>query len=377
MANLIIRDTWAEVNLKFIDANIQALKAKLPLDKGIIAVVKADGYGHGSIQVARQAIESGVSSLAVALLEEALVLRDVFKKIPILVLGRVPAKFVSIAADNNITLTFFQVEWLNELTNYSFTKPVKVHMKWDTGMGRIGLRTEVELTHVLDALKKTPQVTLTGVYTHFASADEDDLSYFHLQNKLFEEMKVLFKKQYPTQESIAFHTGNSAATIRFPELMHDYVRYGISMYGLYPSSTLKKEKQIPLSQAFSLHSKLVHVKKIAAGETVSYGQTYIAEKNEWIGTLPIGYGDGWTRKLQGFHVLIDGKQMPIVGRICMDMTMVRLDQEYEIGTQVTLIGGQKGKYISMDDVADYLETINYEIPCLLNERIPRIYTTNK
>lgn len=377
VTNEIIRDTWAEVNLDHIYDNIIAIKNKLQYETQIIAVVKANGYGHGSVQVARVALEAGASALAVALLEEALILRNAFTDIPILVLGRVPARFAPLAAEKQITLTFFQAEWLSELTEYTFENPVQVHMKWDTGMGRIGLRTESELKHVLETLKETPQALLTGVYTHFASADEDNLSYFHTQNREFEQMVSLFKQEWSDPESVAFHTGNSAASIRFPELMYNYIRFGISMYGLYPSKEVKAEEEIKLKQAFSLHSKLVHVKKIAPGETVSYGQTYTAEKDEWIGTLPIGYGDGWIRKLQGFHVLIDGKYVPIVGRICMDMTMIRLDREYDVGTKVTLIGQQQNEIIRMDDVADYLETINYEIPCILNERIPRIYTKGK
>lgn len=372
---MLIRETWAEINLDHIEYNIEQIKKKLPQTTEVIAVVKADGYGHGSVQVAKRALKSGASALAVALLEEALVLRKAAIQVPILVLGRVPAKYARLAADNDITLTFFQKDWLQELKNYSFKKPLKLHMKWDTGMGRIGITSDSELKELIIELRKNSNVSLTGIYTHFATADELESMYYFQQKECFEKLLDTFKKEW--SQPVAIHLGNSAASIRFSEDMHNYIRFGISMYGLYPSSGIRDNNQISLKQAFSLHSRLAHVKKVSAGESISYGQTYIAEKDEWIGTLPIGYGDGWIRKLQGFHVLVDGKYMPIVGRICMDMMMIRLEQRYDVGTKVTLIGNQKNSRISMDDVADYLGTINYEIPCMLNERIPRIYTSSK
>lgn len=373
MEDIMIRETWAEVNLDHVGYNIEQIKTKLPEATSIIAVVKADGYGHGSVEVAKKAIASGASALAVALLEEALILRKASIQAPILVLGRVPAKHAHLAADHQITLTFFQKEWLMELQDHPLKHPLKLHMKWDTGMGRIGITSETELKEVLQELKKTSNVSLTGVYTHFATADELDSNYYFKQRECFEKVLEVFKQEW--HQPVIIHIGNSAASIRFPENMHQYIRFGISMYGLYPSSSIKDSNMISLKQAFSLHSRLAHVKKVSAGESISYGQTYTAEKDEWVGTVPIGYGDGWIRRLQGFHVLVNGKYRPIIGRICMDMMMIRLDQEYEAGTKVTLIGTQGDNRISMDDVADYLGTINYEIPCMLNERIPRVYTS--
>ncbi|WP_449354419.1 alanine racemase [Virgibacillus natechei] len=375
MADHFYRDTWVEINLDAIAYNIGQMKEKLPESSNIIAVVKADGYGHGSVPVAKRALEAGAKALAVALLEEALVLREAGIDAPILVLGRTPPKAAPVAAEKDITLTFFQEEWLQEVNTYSLDKNLKLHMKWDTGMGRIGIRTEKELKNILDALNKNPSIYLTGVFTHFATADEEDLTYFHEQKARFEELWNFFKQNWPHDVSI--HIGNSAASIRLPEEMYDYIRFGISMYGLYPSGVVKAKRQIDLKQAFSLHSSLIHVKRIVPGESVSYGATYTAEKHEWIGTIPIGYGDGWIRKLQGISVLVDGKRMPIVGRICMDQTMIQLDREYPIDTKVTLIGKQDNDFIEMDEVADYVDTINYEIPCIINNRVPRIYTPNK
>lgn len=367
----LYRDTWAEIDLEAIKHNIIQMKHLLPKTSDIMAVVKANGYGHGATQVARKAIESGATSLAVALLEEALVLRQAGINVPILVLGRVAPEYTQVAAENQITLTFFQLEWIKEVKKMELSSSLKVHLKFDTGMGRVGIRSTDEISDMIVELAKNTHIHLAGVYTHFASADDADLTYFNQQKTKFERMLKYFKQLW--KEPVQVHIGNSAASIRFPDEMYNTIRFGIGMYGLYPSDVIKAEHLINLKQAFSLQSKLVNVKKIAPGDGIGYGSDYIASQAEWIGTVQIGYGDGWTRKLQGFNVLIDGKKHPIVGRICMDQMMIRLDKSYNIGTKVTLIGRQQTEEIKIDDVAHFLETINYEIPCMLNERIPRIY----
>lgn len=371
MVDEFYRDTWIEINLEAIKYNITQMKEKLPQDSNIIAVVKANAYGHGMVPVARKAIEAGANGLAVALLDEAITLRKASIGVPILVLGLVPPQYAPLAAENDITLSFFQKDWLDKVSQYNYEKSLHLHLKIDTGMGRIGLRTEEELVSILQELNGNQKIILTGLFTHFATADEADLNFFYEQNNRFNHLLAIFKENW--KKPVTVHIGNSAASIRFPNSMHKCIRLGISMYGLYPSAIVKKEEQIILKPAFSLHSKLIHVKKLTKGESVSYGRTYIAESEEWIGTIPIGYGDGWSRRLQGMSVLVEGKRMPIVGRICMDQLMIKLDREYEIGTQVTLIGRQGNDYIEMDEVAEYLETINYEIPCMLNGRIPRVY----
>lgn len=365
------RETWAEIDLNALDHNMAQIQQKLPSETNIMAVVKANGYGHGAVQIARRSLRNGAKALAVALLEEALILRKAGINAPILVLSWVPPRHAHIAAEHNITLTFFQREWLQEVKNNRLEKKLKVHMKWDTGMGRVGIRTNQELLDVLEELKESSHIYLTGVYTHFATADKKNLSYFHQQIQHFKEFLALFKKHW--SKNVLIHIGNSAASIRFPKEMYQYIRYGIAMYGLYPSNYLKESQPIKLKQVFSLYSRLVHVKQVAKGESISYDSSYRAEGNEWIGTILIGYGDGWLRKLQGAQVLVDGERVPIVGRICMDQTMIRLKKEYPIGTKVTLIGSQKEESIEVDEIANHLGTINYEIPCMINERVPRIY----
>lgn len=368
----MFRNTKIEINLDAIGYNIQQLQSRIGKSK-FMAVLKADGYGHGSVPIAKKAVECGVDYLAVALLEEALVLREngIDNDIPILVLGRVSARYAAIAANNHITLTIFQKEWFNDLQEDELTVPLHVHLKIDSGMGRAGVRTEEELQDVITKCEQYDQIKLAGVYTHFATADEVKSTYFDLQVERFERLLTLFSPQVANQ--LIIHIGNSAAGIQYPETMRHYTRFGISLYGLYPSHSIKQLQHVRLKPALSLKSELVHIKKLPKNEKISYSATYETASTEWIGTVPIGYGDGWSRRLQGFHVLINGKEMPIVGRICMDYMMVKLDQRYEIGTEVVLIGKQLKKTITADDVANYLDTINYEVTCQLTKRIPRQY----
>ncbi|MCA0985114.1 alanine racemase [Halobacillus yeomjeoni] len=365
------RDSWVEVDLSSIEYNINQLKQRLHTDTKIYAVVKANAYGHGDEQVAECALRAGAKGLAVSLLDEALKLRDAGIEAPILVMGWIRPEDAHVAAERDISVTVFQADWVENARLSPSAKPLKIHMKWDTGMGRIGIRTKDEMDELLSMIHKNKLMELEAVFTHFATADEEDHAYYEEQQDRFDQLFSHFKRVW--SRNVEIHTGNSAASMRFPDHMKHFVRFGISMYGLYPSSVVKKERPINLKPAFSLQSRLIHVKKVPANESISYGATYQTESEEWIGTVPLGYADGWIRKLQGMEVLVDGKRHPIVGRICMDQFMVRLDQEYPVGTMVTLIGKQEHQSISMDEVADYLETINYEIPCMISYRVPRMF----
>ncbi|WP_374724677.1 alanine racemase [Calidifontibacillus erzurumensis] len=372
METVFYRDTWAEVDLNCIYENVQNLKKHLPNDVAIIAVVKANGYGHGALQVARTALEAGASFLAVALLDEALELRKQGINAPILVLGWTRPKDVQVAIRNNITLTVFQMDWLKTAKEFlDEEQQVHFHLKIDTGMGRIGVREEEEFDEIINFLKEHPQFKMTGVFTHFATADELETSYFQMQYNRFLTCVSWLNDRNIEVEMI--HCANSATALRFPDKVFNAVRFGISMYGLSPSMDIKDQLPFPLKEAFSLKSKIVHVKEVAPGERISYGGTYQTEKNEWIGTVPIGYADGWIRKLKFSEVLICGKRCPIIGRICMDQMMVALPKKVPVGTEVTLIGSQGSEKISIDEVAQRLDTINYEIPCLISSRVPRTY----
>ncbi|WP_042454584.1 alanine racemase [Neobacillus dielmonensis] len=363
------RDTWAEVDLDCITENIMSIKNRLPKDVDIFAVVKANAYGHGDVQVANTALEAGAKYLAVAFIDEAIALRQKGITAPILILGASRPVDAKIAAKMNITLTVFQIDWLKEAKSHLGSQDrLKVHIKVDTGMGRIGVRSSEELQEVERLIESDERLELEGVFTHFATADELDTTYFHQQLSKFEEM-VSGLARRPRY----IHSSNSAAAIRFPEAYFNAVRLGIAMYGLTPSPEMEKEIPFPLREAFSLKARLVHVKQLHAGDKVSYGATYESKGNEWIGTIPIGYADGWIRRLQGQEVLVDGKRSEIVGRICMDQCMVRLEEELPVGTEVTLIGKQGDDMISVNEIAAKLETINYEVPCIITNRVPRLY----
>ncbi len=364
------RDAWVEINLDNISYNIKEIKKHLQKDVKIFAGVKANAYGHGYVEVAKTVLEAGASYLLVAFLDEALTLRKNGITAPILVLGACRPEDAWIAAENNITLTVFQEEWLMQAKN-NLKSTLSIHIKLDTGMGRLGIRSKEALQQLEMMANSEPLIHLEGVYTHFSTSDEMDLTHFNLQMNRFQEMLSWLEKR---PEYV--HAGNSAATLRFPETHLNAVRIGIALYGLTPSPAITSLLPFPLKPAFSLQTKLVHVKKVQKGEKISYGATYETKEDEWIGTLPIGYADGWLRKLQGQEVIVDGKRVPIVGRICMDQCMIKLPTKLPVGTPVTLIGQQGNEMITVDEMAKRLETINYEITCMIAPRVPRVYKKN-
>ncbi len=371
------RDTWVEVDLDCIYENVRALQRHVTEGVVVITVVKANAYGHGDAQVAKVALEAGAKYLAVSFLDEAMSLRKQGITAPILVLGASRVSDLPLAAKEKITLTVFQKEWVEEAVSAyddAQLETVNLHLKLDTGMGRIGVRTKEEVAHIMKLTEKAPHLQMEGVYTHFATADELQSQYVEQQFKRFDVMLDEITKHYNIP---LVHCGNSATTLRFPTRIFNAVRVGIAMYGLTPSPEMEPTLPFPLKEAFSLHTKLVHVKKLSIGESVSYGATYTTKEEEWVGTVPVGYADGWIRKLQGMDVLVDGKPAPIIGRICMDQFMVKLPYELPIGTKVTLIGKQGDKQISSNDVAAKLETINYEVPCMISYRVPRMFWRNK
>lgn len=375
MTQKFYRDTWAEIDLRAIDANVRAI-SQLYADKNVrvMAVVKANGYGHGAIEVARTALRAGATHLAVALLDEAIELRGAGIKAPLLVLGRIRPEDVAVAVEFDIMVTVFQFDWLVEAKKYlDESKIVHVHVKLDTGMGRVGIRCKEEAEPLFQLIRDDESFALNGIYTHFATADEQDLSYFYKQHDHFVDM-LRWLNEWGIAAPL-IHSGNSAAGMRFPEKAFDLFRLGISMYGLTPSPDINKELPVSLKPAFSLKSRLVQVKEMPAGEAISYGATYRTSQREWIGTLPIGYADGWLRyhSTNGGDVLVNGQRMPFVGRVCMDQCMIRLPGPVDVGTVVTLIGADGDDEITMDEVAKRLATINYEIPCVISQRVPRVY----
>ncbi|MBV5120344.1 alanine racemase [Bacillus halotolerans] len=374
----LCREVWIEVNLDAIKKNLRAIRHHIPKKTEIMAVVKANGYGHGSVEVARHALEHGASELAVASVEEGIVLRKAGITAPILVLGFTSLSCVKKSAAWNIELSAFQVEWIKKANNIleseASTNRLGIHINVDTGMGRLGVRTKEELLAVVNALTASKLLRWEGIFTHFSTADEEDTTLTRLQHDQFLRFLRFLKNQ--DIELPTVHMSNTAAAIAFPEFSANMIRLGIGLYGLYPSAYIKQLHLVKLEPALSLKARIAYVKTmLTEPRTISYGATYIANPGEVIATLPIGYADGYSRALsnRGF-VLHRGKRVPVAGRVTMDMIMVSLgESEGKQGEEVVIYGHQKGAEIPVDEVAEMLNTINYEVVSTLSRRIPRFY----
>ncbi|MBS4178613.1 alanine racemase [Lederbergia citrea] len=363
------RDTWAEIDLNALFENMCGIKDSLPKETRIFAAVKANAYGHGDIQVAKTALEAGAHGFVVAFLDEALNLRKNGITAPILVLGATRSEDAALAANNDISVAVFQIDWLSEaVKRIPAGKKLRVHIKCDTGMGRIGIKEEEELRRMEIMLNEADQFDFEGIFTHFATADQ-------LEDSYYKKQLSRFKYFLGCLETIPkyIHAANSAAALCHNDSIFNTARIGIAIYGLSPSEEIEQLLPFSRKEVFSLHTKIIHVKKLTAGEKIGYGADYTASEDEWIATLPIGYADGWIRKLRGLKVIAADEMVPIVGRICMDQTMIKLPRNMPLGTEVTLIGGQGSHFISIDDIAKKLETINYEVICTITNRVPRVY----
>lgn len=365
------RDTVAIVNKEAIFNNLKNEMKLLDQGTEVYAVVKANGYGHGALEVADVARKAGVAGFCVAIVDEALELRNAGFTEPILILGIVNPEYASLLAENHISVNVSSLEWLKaaetQLEKMDVADKLSIHLAVDTGMGRIGFRTADELRAVEVYLEDAPVFYFEGIFTHFATADTKNTDLFKKQTEKFKALTKSMKKLPPY-----IHSANSATALWHLENQKCIVRIGIAMYGLNPSG---RELDLPfeLEPVMSVETRLVAVKQMAAGDTVSYGATYICKADEWIGTLPIGYADGWRRSLQGQTVLVDGHRCEIVGRVCMDQCMIRLPKEFPIGTKVVLVGKSKADEVTMQELAEHLNTIHYEVTCGFTARLPRVY----
>lgn len=355
------RPSKIEIDRAAIAHNVTEIKRRIP--QQLMAVVKANAYGHGAVEVARIALENGATMLGVALLEEAIELREAGIDAPILVMEAQFPEYAGVAAKHDVILSVFSAEWFEEAKAHLGERPLTVHVKVDTGMGRLGLRTREELDALLEVADD--RFVIEGIYTHFATADEPDSALYHEQQVRFDRLMDGLGSRFKY-----IHTSNSAGAIRMAgeDVPYNLVRVGIAIYGLYPSSEMASFYSF-LRPAFTLKSKLMQVKRLEAGQTISYGATYTTTEDEWIGTVPVGYADGWIRKAGGFAVDVNGNRCPIVGRVCMDRFMIKLPRAFPVGTDVTLVGGP----VPIDELAAHLETINYEVVCQLTGRLPRHY----
>ena len=370
--DLYYRNTWLEINLDAIAHNVSEMKKRLVNNEKMIAVIKANAYGHGDVQTAKTALESGADYLAVAFLDEAISIRNKGIDAPTIIFGAINANHVMTIAELNLTATVYNKNWLVEAKQILQEKnlKIKIHIKIDSGMGRLGVRTLEELHELLEVVDSN-FFELEGVYTHFATADELDETYMREQVATFQKLV----ESMPSKPAM-IHCSNSAAALRFSEYHFSAVRFGIGMYGLTPAIGIKNLLPYELKPALSFHTKLTQVKKVPMNSKISYGARYQSDKEEWIGTIPVGYADGWVRKLSGQEVLVNGKRTPIIGSVCMDQCMIGLPNEVENGTLVTLIGSDGNEMISVEEIANKLDTINYEIVCGFSARVPRVFKRN-
>lgn len=376
---VMYRPTQAEIDLDALCANYSALRKRLPEGTKVLACVKANAYGHGAVPVARELERIGADYLSVAFLEEALELRRAGIKLPILVLGYTPESGLRLAWENQITLNVYSEEVLEGIRNLNpseFSHQLKIHVKIDSGMGRLGLLPGDEAISFIRKAIEIPQLEIEGLFTHFATADEADKSYTLEQYRRFKGV-VDGLREYDIDIPI-IHTGNSATAIDLPEITYHMARLGIALFGLYPGEVHKD--QVKLHPVMSLKTKVVRAKTMPPHSAISYGSRYVTKQEERIATLPIGYADGYSRMLSGkAKVLIRGHRVPVVGAICMDQCMISLEslgqeaEEIQAGEEVVLIGRQSGEEMTADEVASALGTIHYELICMVAHRVPRVY----
>lgn len=368
----------ADIDLDAICYNIEQVKKSNNSSKKIMIVIKADGYGHGAIPIAKK-VDSIIDGYGIAIIEEGIKLRKAGINKDILILGYTPPQQFEELIKYNITPSIFQYSMALELSSEAVrqNKTIPIHIKIDTGMSRLGFFNKEKDIKEIIKISKLSGIRIEGIFTHFACADEIDKSLAYKQLNDFLQMVKSLEKEglnIPLK-----HVSNSAGIIDLPEANLDLVRCGIATYGLFPSSEVSRTN-IDLAPAMSLKSHVSFVKEVDSGTGVSYGRTYITSRKTKIATIPVGYGDGYPRNLSSKgRVLIHGKSAPILGRICMDQFMVDVTDINDVkqGDVVTLIGQDESERITVEELAQLSGTFNYEFICNMGKRIPRLYYSNK
>jgi alanine racemase len=369
-----LRPVWAEVDLDKLAHNMREIR-RVAQSKDIIAVIKADGYGHGALDIAPTLLDNGATRIAVAVLNEAVELRRGGIEEPIMVLGFTPPSLIDMLIRYDIEQTVYSYDLAKEISIVACKKNkiAKIHVALDTGMGRIGFLPDNESVEEVYKISKLPNIIIEGLFSHFSSADEKDKTYTNYQlenyNCFYERLK-----QKGVNINIR-HIANSAAIVDMPESHFEAVRPGVILYGYYPSDEIFKEK-IELKPVMSLKTNIVHIKKLPSGEYISYGRKFKTSKESIIATLPVGYADGYTRLLfNKAKVIINGSFAPVIGRICMDQCMVDVTDipDVKLGDEVILMGQQEDLEFTADHIADLIGTINYEVTCMISKRVPRVY----
>jgi alanine racemase len=370
----LLGPTWVEVNLDAIAQNIKNIKKLIGEKKELMAVVKGNAYGHDILEVSPVVLENGATRLAVARLEEAIFLRKAGITVPILVLDLPLKQQTEFLVSYDITPAVCEFEIIEKLSESAvqMNKMTKIHLKVDTGMGRIGI-FPYDVLRFIKRMKALKNVEIEGIFTHFSVADEKDKFYTEEQFRKFIEILTILEKEgikIPIK-----HVGNSATLLDLPHMWLDMVRPGIAIYGLYPSKEVKKTINLIPAQQFK--TKIVFIKELPLGESISYGRTYITKRRMRVASLPVGYADGYNRLLsnQG-EVLVRGQRVPIIGRVCMDQCVIDVTNltQVEIGDEVVLWGRQGEEMITVEEIAQKIRTINYEIVHMPDKkRVPKLF----
>ena len=367
---------YAEIDLDAVLYNMEAMRGNIAKDTKIMAVIKADGYGHGAVEIAETIDHLDyVFGYAVATVEEGLILRKHGIEKPILILGYVFPDQYEAMIRAEIRPTVFTAEMAEELSEAAEKTGMdcKIHFAVDTGMGRIGYQVTEEAADEMTRLAKLPHIMVEGIFTHFAKADEVEKGPTHHQIELFTQMIQMLEER--GVKIPIHHCSNSAGIVEIPEANMDLVRAGITLYGLWPSDEVDKTR-ISIKPALSLITHVAYVKELEAGRSISYGGTYTTKETRKIATIPVGYADGYARSLSNKgDVLIHGRRAPICGRVCMDQFMVDVTDipDVMVGDEVILVGSAGEETITMEEVGVISGRFNYEFVCDLGKRIPRVY----
>ena len=349
-----LRPTRAEIDTEAFSRNIDAIVRRLPRDSRLIAVLKANAYGHGAVEMARKCRPDRVAMIATALLEESLELRNAGITLPLLVLGPLKQEHIAIALDNRISIGVVGPEELEAACRVARDRDVAIHLKLDSGMGRMGV-TESELPRAIEMIRSTPRLKIEAVYTHFANADESGDSFTDKQITKFREMSAAIPAPL-------HHLANSAATLRGLVEAGDYARVGIALFGVGDN----------VEPVLHWRTEIMRLKELPAGHAIGYGTTFHTKRASRIATLPVGYADGYDRLLSNnANVLVRGKRAPVVGRVSMDLVTVDVTEipDARFGDEVILLGGE----ITADELAKRTGTIPYEVFCRISRRVPRVY----
>lgn len=379
---------WAEIDLDCLASNLHAVRSRMPADARLMAVVKADGYGHGAVETAKRLLYGGADALGVAICEEGVQLRENHIPAPVLVMGFTPEPLLDEVVRHNLIQTLFSAETALALSKAALRRGTRaeVHIKIDTGMSRLGFMPEQASVEKIIEIASLPGLNVSGIYTHFATSDALENGYMHEQRKRFEWLLAQLGERglrIPVR-----HMGNSGAFAQTQRgedyadtgFFMDMIRVGILLYGLLPSSDMAQVcAPLGLKPVMRLMTQVSMVKRISSGAGVGYGHMFHAERETLVATLPVGYADGYARRLSNrARVLVNGYYAPIIGAICMDQCMADVTDIPVVkpGDEVVMLGAQGQNAVTADELADIIGTIGYEIVCGVGKRVPRVYVKN-